>query len=168
MRSVLRLLVGTMAIMITVLASLGPIVAFFAMTTTSYSFMKLLNVAVFAVCGLLGGGFLLRTLQRLTFVAEAADRADRAGRERAAGLAAPVVTPPVANGGGAKEVSAAEGGGAGLSGAGDAGGGVAGAGDGFWGERAGGVPGVGGGVWAGGGADGVDSTAVYRGSESAV
>lgn len=64
--SVLRLLVAAIGIMITVLASLGPIVAFFALTTTSYSFMKLLNVAVFASAGLLGGGFLLRTLHRLT------------------------------------------------------------------------------------------------------
>jgi hypothetical protein len=69
--SVLRLLVAAIGIMITVLASLGPIVAFFALTTTSYAFMKLLNVAVFTVAGILGGGFLLRTLQRLTQMLQA-------------------------------------------------------------------------------------------------
>jgi hypothetical protein len=63
--SILRLLVASTAIMLTVLASLGPIVAFFALTTTSYPFMKLLNVAVCVVAGWLGCGFLLRTLKRL-------------------------------------------------------------------------------------------------------
>jgi hypothetical protein len=82
--AVLRLMVASISIMITVLASLGPIVAFFALTTTSYPFMKLLNVLVFAVAGILGGGFLLRTLQRLTLAAE---------RELAGTL---VVPPPVA------------------------------------------------------------------------
>jgi hypothetical protein len=70
MVSVLRLLVASIGIMMTVLASLGPIVAFFALTTTSYPFMKLLNVAAFSVAGFLGGGFLLRTLHRLTLVEE--------------------------------------------------------------------------------------------------
>lgn len=68
--AVMRLLVAAIAIMLTILASLGPIVAFFALTTTSYPFMKLLNVAVFMVAGFLGGGFLLRTLHRLTQSAE--------------------------------------------------------------------------------------------------
>ncbi|HYH96112.1 hypothetical protein [Hyalangium sp.] len=68
--SVLKLLIAAIGIMLTVLASLGPIVAFFALTTTSYAFMKLLNVAVFTVAGLLGAGFLLRTLQRLTLAIE--------------------------------------------------------------------------------------------------
>lgn len=71
--SVMRLLVAAIGIMLTVLASLGPIVAFFALTTTSYSFMKLLNVAVFTVAGILGGSFLLRTLQRLTTLLQAAE-----------------------------------------------------------------------------------------------
>ena len=66
--SVLRLLVAAMAVTITVLASIGPIVAFFGASTTSYPFMILLNVAVFAVAGLLGMAFLLQTLQRLSLV----------------------------------------------------------------------------------------------------
>lgn len=66
--SVLRLLVISLAVMLTVLASLGPIVAFFSASTTNYSFMLLLNVAVFAVSGFLGLRYLLITLQRLSDV----------------------------------------------------------------------------------------------------
>jgi len=64
--SVLRLLVAALAVNLTVLASFGPIVAFFSVSTTSYSFMVLLNVVMFAVAGLLGLLFLLQTLHRLT------------------------------------------------------------------------------------------------------
>ena len=66
----LRLLVAAIGVMITVLASLGPIVAFFSVSATSYPFMLLLNVAVFAVSGLLGFRFLHRTLERLTPTSE--------------------------------------------------------------------------------------------------
>ena len=38
---------------------MGPIVAFFSFSTTSYPFMLLLNVLVFTVSGLLGMAFLL-------------------------------------------------------------------------------------------------------------
>lgn len=62
----LRLLVASIAVMLAVLSSIGPIVAFFSLSSTSYSFMVLLNVAVFAVAGVLGLGFLLQTLQRMT------------------------------------------------------------------------------------------------------
>ena len=63
--SVLRLLVASLAVNLAVLASLGPISAFFAVSTTSYSFMVLLNVAVFGAAGVFGLLFLLRTLHRL-------------------------------------------------------------------------------------------------------
>ena len=66
--SVWRLLLSALAVMMTVLASLGPIVAFFSISTTNYPFMLLLNVAVFALSGFLGLKFLLGTLQRLTVV----------------------------------------------------------------------------------------------------
>jgi hypothetical protein len=62
---VLRLLIASLAVTLSTLASIGPIVAFFSVTTTSYPFMVLLNVAVFAVAGSLGMGFLLQTLHRL-------------------------------------------------------------------------------------------------------
>jgi hypothetical protein len=68
--SVLRLLIAVLSIMLTLLASFGTIVAFFSFTTETYSFMVLLNVVIFAVCGILGMSFLLRTLQRLTAVQE--------------------------------------------------------------------------------------------------
>lgn len=61
----LRLLVATIGVMVAVLAGLGPIVGFFSFTTSSYPFMLLLNVAVFALAGVLGMGFLLQTLHRL-------------------------------------------------------------------------------------------------------
>lgn len=70
--SVLRLLVISLAVMLTVLASLGPIVAFFSASTTSYPFMLLLNVAVFAVSGFLGLRYLLVTLHRLTLAVSVA------------------------------------------------------------------------------------------------
>jgi hypothetical protein len=63
--TVLKLLVASLAINITVLASLGPIVAFFSISSTSYPFMLLLNVLVFTVSGMLGLLFLLQTLDRI-------------------------------------------------------------------------------------------------------
>lgn len=64
--SMLRLLVAAVAVIMAILASFGTIVAFFSFSTTSYPFMKLLNVAVFGLSGLLGVRFLHQTLQRLT------------------------------------------------------------------------------------------------------
>ena len=66
--SVWRLLLSGLAVMMTVLSSLGPIVAFFSISTVNYPFMLLLNVAVFGLSGFLGLKFLLGTLQRLTVV----------------------------------------------------------------------------------------------------
>jgi hypothetical protein len=65
---VLRLLVAALGVIVAVLASLGPIVAFFAVSTTSYPFMVLMNVVVYGVSGVLGLAFLLRTLHRLSFI----------------------------------------------------------------------------------------------------
>jgi hypothetical protein len=64
--AVVRLLVATLAVIVAVLASLGPIVAFFSVSTTSYPFIVLFNVLVFAVSGALGMLFLLQTLHRLS------------------------------------------------------------------------------------------------------
>jgi hypothetical protein len=66
--SVARLLVAMIGVMMAVLASLGPIVVFFSASTSSYPFMKLLNVAAATVAGVLGLAFLLRTLSRLVMV----------------------------------------------------------------------------------------------------
>ncbi len=70
--SVLQLLVAALAVNLAVLASLGPIVAFFSFSTTSSAFMVLLNVFVFALSGILGMAFLLQTLQRLSVAREMA------------------------------------------------------------------------------------------------
>lgn len=66
--SLLKLLMASVSVMVALLAAFGPIVAFFALSTDSYPFMKLLNVAVFAVAGFMGLAFLLQTLQRLTVI----------------------------------------------------------------------------------------------------
>lgn len=60
-----KLLLASLAVMVTVLASFGPITAFFSVSTTSYPFMILLNVFFFAVGGVLGSLFLLQSLHRL-------------------------------------------------------------------------------------------------------
>jgi hypothetical protein len=70
--SVLRLLVASLAVNLAVLASLGPIVLFFSLSTKSYAFIQLLNVVVFSAAGVLGLIFLLQTLHRLTAIGELA------------------------------------------------------------------------------------------------
>jgi len=89
-RTVLRLLIAALGVMLAVLASFGTIVVFFSLCTTSYPFMVLLNVAMFAVAGLLGMGFLLQTLHRLS-LAQAMRSADEAA---SAALAAAPLTAP--------------------------------------------------------------------------
>ena len=69
-KSVLRLLVAAIGVLLAVLASFGTIVAFFAVSTTSYPFMVVLNVVIFAVSGILGLLFLFQTLHRLTVAQE--------------------------------------------------------------------------------------------------
>lgn len=91
--SVLKLLVASIAVMLSVVASLGPIVVFFSLCTSSYSFMKLLNVAATGIAGLLGLAFLLRTLHRLVIIQE-----NKLIAEAAAAAPPPLVeipTPPV-------------------------------------------------------------------------
>lgn len=68
--SALRLLIAALGVMMAVLASLGPIVVFFALSTKSYPFMVLLNVGTGSMAGVLGLGFLLRTLDRLVIAQE--------------------------------------------------------------------------------------------------
>ncbi len=63
--SMLRLLVGAIVVNLAVAASFGPILGFFTLSTTSYSFMVVLNVALLGIAGIVGLGFLLRVLRRL-------------------------------------------------------------------------------------------------------
>jgi hypothetical protein len=65
-RATLTLLIGVTTIAVTVLASFGPITGFFAFSSGSYPFMKLLNVAFFGVAGLLGVGALRKAWHSLT------------------------------------------------------------------------------------------------------
>ena len=66
--ALLKLLIAGLGVNLAVLASLGPIVAFFSVSTTGYSFMVLLNVAVLGASGVLGLSFLLQTLHRMSFL----------------------------------------------------------------------------------------------------
>lgn len=74
--AVVRLLVAALAVMLALQASFGTIVVFFSVSTTSYAFMVLLNVGLFAVSGFLGLGFLLQTLHRLSQVRTMAEPAE--------------------------------------------------------------------------------------------
>lgn len=69
-QGVLQLMLASLAVMGAVLASLGPIIVFFSLSTTSHPFMVLLNVVASAVAGVLGLTFLFRTLNRLVFARE--------------------------------------------------------------------------------------------------
>lgn len=71
--TLLRLLVAALAVNVAVLASLGPIVAFFSVSTTSYRFMQLFNVAIFGLSGLLGLLFLMQTLNRMSRPSDISD-----------------------------------------------------------------------------------------------
>jgi hypothetical protein len=68
--SLTRLLLAAMGVMLAVLASFGPIIAFFSLTSRSYPFILLLNVVLYSVAGLLGLNFLLQTLHRLSIAIE--------------------------------------------------------------------------------------------------
>jgi hypothetical protein len=85
--TVVRLLVASLGVMLAVLASLGPIVAFFSVSTTSYPFMVLFNTLVCGTSGALGLSFLLQTLHRLSILDDQMPRVldpleGRAGVER--------------------------------------------------------------------------------------
>lgn len=68
----LRLLIGAIAVHLAVAASLGPILGFFTVSTTSYTFIVLLNVVLLAIGGLVGLAFLLQTLRRMALQDEVA------------------------------------------------------------------------------------------------
>ncbi len=60
----LRVVTAGLAVLVTVLAAFGPIVAFFSVSTTNYPFILLLNVAVFAAAGGFGVTYLYRAVAR--------------------------------------------------------------------------------------------------------
>lgn len=63
--AVMRLLVAAIVVNLAVAASLGPILAFFTLSTTSYAFMVILNVTLLGIAGGVGLAFLLKTLRRI-------------------------------------------------------------------------------------------------------
>ena len=70
--ALLRLLTASVGVLAALLASFGTILVFFSLSTESYAFIVLLNVALFAISGTLGLGFLLQTLHRLAAAAAVA------------------------------------------------------------------------------------------------
>jgi hypothetical protein len=66
----LRVMLASILVMVAVSASLAPILAFFTVSTTSYSFMVLLNVALLGIAGLIGLNVLRKTLLLLLPAAE--------------------------------------------------------------------------------------------------
>ncbi|MAG55717.1 MAG: hypothetical protein CMJ83_05455 [Planctomycetes bacterium] len=77
-KETLRLLLGAIAVNLALLASFGPVIAFFTVSTNSYPFMVLLNVLFFAVAGLGGLVFLRRALD-LVFEGYAGEPAVESG-----------------------------------------------------------------------------------------
>jgi len=65
LESMLKLLFAAGAVTLALLASFGPIVGFFAVSTSSYPFMVLLNILFFSIAGLMGMQFLWHTLRRV-------------------------------------------------------------------------------------------------------
>lgn len=92
--STLRLLVGAIVVNLAVAASLGPILGFFTVSTTSYPFMVLLNVALLGIGGTIGLSFLFRALRSLA-EAERRRRVERAAREPAPSSTPAPEPPPI-------------------------------------------------------------------------
>jgi len=66
--ALIKLIIAAGGITLAVLASLGPIVAFFSVSSSSYSFLLVLNVVVCAVGGFIGLGFMRKALWRLSMI----------------------------------------------------------------------------------------------------
>jgi hypothetical protein len=67
---VMRLLMSVMAVTVAVAASLAPILAFFTLSSKSYSFMVLLNVILLGASGFVGLAFLRHALVGLMLAAQ--------------------------------------------------------------------------------------------------
>lgn len=83
----LRLLVASITVSLAVGASLGPILGFFTLSTSSYPFIVLLNVALLGIGGLIGSTFLLRSLRALA-AWELSEAGESGGEPYAAGPSA--------------------------------------------------------------------------------
>jgi len=65
-RQMLALLLASVAIMVTILASMATVAFFFALTSRSYHFIKLLHVLIFAYAGLTGLSYLVKSLHAIS------------------------------------------------------------------------------------------------------
>lgn len=98
----IRVLVGAIVVNLAVAASLGPILAFFTLSTKSYAFMVLLNVVLLGIAGFVSVGFLLRALRALARSRAYEDAAREAEDARSAAAAPPPIpaeapiAPPIA------------------------------------------------------------------------
>ncbi|MBM3333400.1 hypothetical protein FJY63_01950 [Candidatus Sumerlaeota bacterium] len=79
-RQMVALLMASMAITATVLASMATVAFFFALTSRSYHFIKLLHVLVFFYAGSVGLGYMVRSLRVIAVRAEAPDKCAAAPR----------------------------------------------------------------------------------------
>lgn len=89
----LRLLVAAIVVNLAVASSLGPILGFFTLSTTSYAFIVLLNVALLGVAGVIGLSFLLKTLRTLALAAAAESYYERAAKAHEEGVPPPLEEP---------------------------------------------------------------------------
>jgi hypothetical protein len=80
----LRLLVSGIVVNLAVAASLGTILAFFTLSTTSYPFMVVLNALLLGVAGVMGLGYLRRTLAQLAVTRPARESPVHSATENAA------------------------------------------------------------------------------------
>lgn len=88
----LRLLLAVVAVTLALLASFGPITAFFTLSTDSYPFMILLNVIFFAIAGAVGLSMLRSTLTSVLAAPagrESDPGSEAAGIEEASAASAP-------------------------------------------------------------------------------
>lgn len=90
-----RVLVAAIAVNLAVAASLGPILAFFTVSTTSYPFMIVLNVALLGVAGLVSVGFLFRGLRGLAHAQATREVDESLAREPRVESMPPTVPPIV-------------------------------------------------------------------------
>jgi hypothetical protein len=86
-RETLKLLLVAVAIDLVLLASFAPVTAFFTVSTTSYPFLVLLNVAFFAISGAIGLAVLGKSLRTVFDVPEPPVEASPAERGAADELA---------------------------------------------------------------------------------
>jgi hypothetical protein len=87
----LKLLLVAIAVNLVLLASFAPVTAFFTLSTTSYSFMVLLNTAFFALSGAVSLGVLSRALRAV--FEQPAESAPSSVSPSVSPSAAPVVSP---------------------------------------------------------------------------